>query len=278
MLPLYKCLKFFFRYLVPGPSRYFLARASGRIVIFFNRGRREVIVGNLTPLLGAGEARRRAPELLGNFLMTAVDFFCPRRNMALETPIENWSAVEKAYRKTKRVMLVTAHLGNWELGIPCLVEKGYSVSGIYAPYRGDDIVRWILSHRNTEVEWMPAARGAAQACIASLERGRVLGMVADIPFGEKGRRVSLAGARARMPLGPWAIAAWAKAVVFPAFIVREGPGRYRGVIHDPIFPAEAMSFRRQLESMQEIYRSHLEYYLKTYPTQWGCLQSYWDAK
>src|SRR6185437_62078 len=161
---------------------------------------------NLTPILGEKQARAQAPVLLGNFLMTAVDFFCPRRNLARDTVLDNWGAFEKVYRKTKRVMLVTAHLGTWELGISCLVEGGYTVASVYAPYRDDEIVRWILGHRNSDVEWIPSTRGAAEACVAAVQKGRVLGMAADIPFGEKGRRVTIAGRETRLPLGPWAIA------------------------------------------------------------------------
>jgi KDO2-lipid IV(A) lauroyltransferase len=236
-----------------------------------------VIISNLTPLVGEVRAKAMAPKLMGNFLMTAVDFFCAHRDLAASIPFENWSAVDKAYRKTKRVILVTAHLGHWEVGISCLVEKGFSMAGVYAPYREDAIVQWILRHRQSEAEWIPASRGAALACINALERGRVLGMVADIPFGEKGRRVKIAGAYAHLPLGPWAIAVWAKATVIPVFIIRESPGRYRGVMLDPITPPEG-SFRHQMEAMQDVYRAHLESYLQRYPEQWGVLQRFWDPK
>jgi lauroyl/myristoyl acyltransferase len=277
MLALYKFHKFVFRYLLPEQVRYPLVRLIARGVVRFNRPRRTVILGNLVPLVGPERAGALAPALLGNFLMTAVDFFCPRRNIAQSTPIENWSAVEKAYRRSKKVMLVTAHLGNWELGIACLVEKGYSVAGVYAPYRGDEIVSWILAHRNPDVEWIAATRGAAEACINALERGRLLGMVGDIPFGEKGRRVRVNGVNTHLPLGPWAIAARSGATVFPTFIIRESPGHYRMIIHEGLVPGEG-SFRQQIERMQDAYGVHLERYLNTYPAQWGVLQPFWDPK
>ena len=100
-------------------------------------------------------------------------------------------------------------------------------------------------------------------------------MVADIPFGEKGRRrLKICGAWTHLPLGPWAIAARARAVVIPGFVLRERPGQYRVIFHDPIVPREG-SLRRQMEGMQEIYRQHLEHYLQTYPEQWGVLQPFW---
>src|SRR5581483_7289064 len=127
-----------------------------------------------------------------------------------------------------------------------------------------------MKHRNPEVEWIPAARGAAAACVSALERGRLLGMVADIPFGEKGYRAPMMGSWTRLPLGPWAIASRARAAVIPAFILRERPGRYHGVLLDPIFPGEG-SFRRQMVTMQDAYRRLLETYIQKYPEQWGVL-------
>jgi len=275
VLAVYKICKFVFRYLIPEFLRYPCGRLIARVVIFFNRPRRRVIVRNLTPLVGKRKARQLAPALMGNFVMTAIDFFCTRRNLARALKIENDVFLDRAYRRHKRVIIVTAHIGNWELGMSWLVERGYSVAGVYAPYRNDEIVEWILAHRHTDVEWIPAVRGAAEACVNALERGRVLGMVADIPFGEKGHRVSLAGQRAHLPLGPWAIAARANAVVIPAFILRVKPGVYRGIFHDPIIPPGG-SFRRKIDAMQDVFRAHLEHYLKTYPTQWGVLQPFWN--
>jgi KDO2-lipid IV(A) lauroyltransferase len=275
MLPIYKVLKFTFRHLVPDAWRYPLARAIARGICFCNRSRRDVIIGNLTPVVGEEQARRLAPVLLGHFSMTSVDFFCPNRNLAVRMKEENWPVVDKAYRRSRKVMFVTAHLGNWELGISYLVEKGFAVAGVYAPYREDEVVRWIMAHRNPEVEWIPSTRGAIVACVNALERGKVLGMVTDIPFGEKGHRVRMCGASTHLPLGPWAIASRARATVIPSFVVREFPGQYRIIFHDPILPREG-SLRRQMEESQDIYRGYLEQYLKTIPEQWGVLQRFWD--
>ena len=83
---------------------------------------------------------------------------------------ENAAVIEKSYRRYKKVIVVTAHLGNWELGMSYLIDKGFSMAGVYAPYREDEVVEWIMSHRNPDVEWIPAARGAAKACINALEQ------------------------------------------------------------------------------------------------------------
>lgn len=275
MLALYKLLKFFFRHLLPERLRYAFARGMAAVVIRLNAQRRRVIVDNLTPLVGDARAKRLAPKLLGNFCMTAVDFFCSRDELLRVLKTENAAIIEKTWRKSRKVIIVTAHIGTWELGISYLVKKGFSVAGVYAPYREDTVVRWIQAHRDQEAEWIPAVRGAAEACMDALRRGRLLGMVSDIPFGEKGRRVTIAGRIARLPIGPWAIAARAGATVLPAFIIREAPGQYRMTVHDPIAVPPG-SLRQQIVSMQDVYVRHLEQYLMRYPEQWGVLQPFWE--
>lgn len=277
MLTLYKFLKFLFRHILPDRWRYPLVRWIARGVFALNPARRRTILSNLTPLLGAVGAKRLGPILLGNFLMTAVDFFCEREGLPKSVECETWGILDRAWRKNRRVMIVTAHHGHWELGISCLVERGYAVAGVYAPYREDKVVQWIMKHRNPEAEWIPTTRGAAEACISALERGRLLGMVIDIPFGEKGRRVYLADTPAHLPLGPWAIAVRAKATVIPAFMIRQSPGRYHLTFHEPIVPTEG-SFRKQMEYMQDIYVGHLEKILRKYPEQWGVLSPFWDQQ
>ncbi len=275
MLVAFKVLKFLFRYGVPVPLRYVAARMLASLVYHASASRRRVLIRNLTPLIGAKEAARVAPRLFGNFAMTSVDFFCPRRDLVRNIEGEYDAVLHKYWKRYKKVIIVTSHLGNWELGMSYLISKHFSMAGVYAPYREDDVVSWIMSHRNPDVEWIPVAHGAAEACLNALERGRVLGLLADIPYGEKGRRVQIGSGHTHLPLGPWAIAVRAHAVVVPGFVLRTRPGRYRIVFHDPIEPSEG-SFRKQMERMQEVYRAHLENYLTRYPDQWGMLQSFWD--
>ena len=78
----------------------------------------------------------------------------------------NYAPMPVTIARGKGVLFATAHLGNWELGITYLVEKGYAVSGVYAPYREDDVVRWIMAHR------AELARNAPDAEVKPVELAR----------------------------------------------------------------------------------------------------------
>jgi KDO2-lipid IV(A) lauroyltransferase len=273
----FKTLKFLFRHIIPPFLRYPLARFAGRITVKLNPRRRGIIVGNLTPLLGEAEARDRAGELLGNFMMAAVDFFCQSKRFVDSIPMDKEFLLKVYENSGHRLMMVTAHLGHWELGIPSMIAHGFTLAGVYAPYREDAVVEWIMEHRHPEVEWISAASGAAEACVQAIDEGKILGMVGDIPFGEKGRRVKIAGRAARLPIGPWAIAARSRATVVPVFIIREAPGRYRCIFETPLPPIKG-SLLLQITRLLTAYRDHLERYLRSYPTQWGVLSPFWEKE
>lgn len=260
---------------LPPAVRYALSRLAACWILRFIPDRRRVLIDNLAPLVGKERAEHLAPELLGNFLQTASDLFCPPASLASSTTLENWSLLDEAYRKTQRLIALTAHIGHWELGVSCLLNKGYAVTGLYAAYTDPAIVQWIHRHRDHRAEWFPATHGAAAACVAAVEKKRVVALVGDIPFGERGRRVSIAGHSARLPVGPWAIAVRTQATVIPAFILRERPGHYRCIIHPEIERPEG-SFRYQIQTMQDAYAKLLEHYLQAYPEQWGVLQPFWE--
>ena len=277
MLSVFQILEFTFRYLVPGSLRYPLARGLGRLVYRLHPSLRNVILQNLTLLVGPDRAKNLAPELLANFAMTSVDFFCFRNSPVRHIREENADVLLKCMQASKKVIVVTAHLGSWEMGISYLARKGYPMTAVYATYREEKIVRWIMSHRDSSMQWVSNTHGAMDDCVRALESGRVLGLLADLPFGEKGRRVRIANGCARMPLGPWAIASRVRATVIPAFVVRDTPGQYRIQFSPPIFPVEG-SFRRQMETFQDSYRQWLEISLQKYPEQWGVLEPFWDSK
>jgi lauroyl/myristoyl acyltransferase len=98
-------------------------------------------------------------------------------------------------------------------------------------------------------------------------------MVADVPFGEEGQPVSLAGHKTRAPRGPWVIAQRAKALVFPCFMIRTAPGRYTAKIHNPI---DAGAAGITVADMMSDYLNHLMGYLTAYPEQWGLLSPFWE--
>jgi KDO2-lipid IV(A) lauroyltransferase len=177
-----------------------------------------------------------------------------------------------AYRSGKLILAVTAHLGYWEIGLSSLADLGYPVTGVYSPFLDPRIDRWMKRNRDARVDWVAVGSGVVQRCLGALKAGRIVGMLGDVPFGEEGKLMKINGMSARIPVGPWIIAQRAHAMVFPCFILRQSPSRYRAIIHDAVVSKAGAG----PEKMMAIYVSHLQFYLTHYPEQWGVLTPFWS--
>jgi KDO2-lipid IV(A) lauroyltransferase len=271
----YRLTVWCFSHLIPKRFRYASARFFARVVFLIHRPLRRILQDNLTPLIGADQAERIAPRVLMNFAETAVDFFSGSAEVRDRLEIENGGRLAEVYRSGTPVMAVTAHWGHWEMGPTCLTDRGYPVSSLYSPFADPHIDRWMKAYRDPRMDWVPVGAGAPYRCFKALEQRRIVGMVADIPFGEEGQRVSIKGQNVRLPLGPWIRRARAKATVFPCFIMRKKTGTYQTLIHDPIRPGAGPP-KLEIQRMLADYVRHLEYYLTHYPEQWGVLAPFWE--
>ena len=93
------------------------------------RRRRHTVIGNLLPVLENdwGAARRAAHALFRQFALKLMELWSFERGVASETWFTagtDWRTLEEACRRGKGVLLLTPHLGNWELGGALLARRG----------------------------------------------------------------------------------------------------------------------------------------------------------
>lgn len=258
--------------LLPYPLRIRLADRAGYPWALFS-DRRRVFTHHLLPLTGS-EAYRLAPVALGQFLQTACDFFCPPTSWKNRIETVGIDKLDEAYRRYGRLILLTAHVGHWELAAHVAVERGYPFAALYQPFKDPMITRWILRARDPRVEWIPVDGSAFATCRKALAKGKILGIVADVPFGEKGSRLPFLGRDVMFPRGPMLLAAETGTPMLPAFLVRQRPGYYRTVFGPLLAPQERTP--QEIQRLQRAFVQELEEILRQFPTQWGLLEPFFQ--
>lgn len=116
--------------LFPASLARWLSRYGGLTYRVLRPQRKEIIIQNLLPALDGDRraANRAANRLFRNFAAKLVDLWL--FEIGKPVPIRTWSGWEhftKAQAQNKGLLLVTAHLGNWELGAPFLKERGFNL-------------------------------------------------------------------------------------------------------------------------------------------------------
>ena len=187
-------------------------------------------------------AERLARRLFSNFGAYIADYFhlpsITRRSIhRWVTAHEGTEYLDAALARGRGVLLMTCHLGLWELGGVYLRYGGYDINVVGLV---DTVHAGITEFR----DWMRTRHGigvvnrdgvhlAALSIRQLLAENKVVALLGDRLVGEKGIEVEFMGRHVPFPVGPFRLARATGATVLPCFVVREGRG-YRAMIEPPI--------------------------------------------
>jgi lauroyl/myristoyl acyltransferase len=174
-------------------------------------------------------------RIFRNFGLTLYDFFFPG-NVTVNVPERK--KLENIVNQKKGVMVLTFHMGHWELGARVMSEWGWPVTAVYQPYQNERFKRVIEKRRAPKVNFIPVGGQAASGVRTALKRGDVVAMLGDHPFGEEGTPVQLLGKTVLWPKGPILLAVKEMVPIIIAVIIRKKDGTYEAIVGDPLIPKE----------------------------------------
>jgi len=257
---------------LPRPARASVAAALGRAFVRACPVEAAAVRGNLTrvdPALSASMRARQVGDLFARFAVCFADLLAANRHWAaagLLARREGDAHVAEVLARGTGFIVLTAHIGNWELAGRTLVERGGGrpVHIVMAP-EVDAGVERMMRGRDDAMRFVTLRAPAdAVPLVAALRRGEIVGMQGDRALGHRGDvRVEFFGAPARFPLGPFLLARAAGVPVLPAYCVLGDDRRYTVMVKAPI------SVERGTEeaSLQE-WVAGLAGVIRGYPTQW----------
>lgn len=213
----------------------------------FSRVLREGTRTNARRLLGPGVTNERrdelAREMIRSFYKSVYEIGESLRESAeqLRTRIDGIEGVEHyqaARRLGKGAILVTAHLGSFELGVAALLDREQR---IHVVFRRDEFPRFERLRSRLRARlgvteaavnegwpvWMRLRDALAADEVVMIQGDRVMP-------GQRGAVVPFQTGHIRMPTGPVKLALASGAPLIPVFAVRTGLHRARIVIDEAI--------------------------------------------
>jgi Kdo2-lipid IVA lauroyltransferase/acyltransferase len=182
-------------------------------------------------------------------------------------------------------ILISIHLGNWELGGLELAEKGYRMNIL--TFREPD--QKVNQQRETirrerGINFIYVDREATSSlaiveAVSALNRNEVVAILGDRDGSSHTVPLDFFGRPTPIPLGAAYLALASGAPVIPVFVPLEG-NRYAAIMEEPVFfralPGERDRVIR--EGTGQVLRV-FERYIRSYPDQWYNFFDYWaDAK
>ena len=216
------------------------------------------------------EVEEHSKRIFRNFARNLVDYgrFHTITDEALDRllpSVQHLHFLEESFAKGRGVILVTGHIGNWELGALFFGRHGFKINVVTIPEgseRIDSIRGAYRTRQNIRTIVVDGSPFSSLEIVAALRRGEIVAMLVDRWEGTDGIPAKFFGEDRRFPRGPFVLSRATGAPVIPAFIVRDG-NIYRGVVDPPVFmeePEDEPGARRVSESLERM--------IRTYPDQW----------
>ena len=236
---------------------------------------RAAVCANLS-LLHGRPLSERAPlvrEVFRNFGRYLVEFFTMHRIRRPDVTIVGLHHVQDALRTGRGAILLTAHVGNWELAAALFRRMGFPVAVVALPHEDSRMDRMFNAQRERAgIEVIPLGRVAAQRSLQRLREGCLLGLLGDLEFGGSRVAVSWCGIEVMFPRGPATLSLRSGAPLIPTFLIREGRWRFRLIIEPPVWPARRRGLLASVGALTQAYATVFERSIKRFSDQWLIFQ------
>jgi len=273
------------RFSAPGWRAGFLARfiELGAIIA---RPRREVALSNIEIAYPGCSRDFRERTLRGvyrHLAWTAAETLAlqkdPSQSLEWVVSTEGEDLLARAAKEGKGAVILTGHLGNWELLAAWLCQKGYPLTAIVRDPDDTDYRDTISEFRaRVGLKTLPK-QANMKAAIDLLRRGGFLGILSDQLAGRsEGIKVPFMGKPVFTFAGAAALGILAGSPILPVFSYREAPFRHRVVVRPPMpFPEEGDRKARILELTCRCNEA-IESAVRVEPGQWLWLHRRWGRK
>jgi KDO2-lipid IV(A) lauroyltransferase len=193
------------------------------------------------------------------------------------TPIEGEEHFINATKSNQGIVVVSAHMGNWEVDLHFTSYYGKPMLGVAAKM-GHGWTNILLSRwRNRLSTTIIDKKGALAKFTEGLRRGEVVGMLVDQSRRKHGVEVTFFGHKATASPAAALLALRCKSLVLPAFSVREPDGHLTLQVKQPIEMTRTGDLRRDIQSNTQRLIDIVEEMIRKYPDQWFWLLRPWKV-
>lgn len=204
-----------------------------------------------TSLEAALMARRTPAELLAQF-----------------DRVEGFEALADVVASGRGALLVTGHIGNWELGGSYFAARGLPTDAVARHMSNRLFERYLTGVRERFGIRVVFDEQAVRQTPRSIRDGRVVGLLADQGvLGLASVFVPFFGRDAKTPRGPAVFALRLGAPMFFVACVRQPSDRYRLIV-EPVEVTTTGDRERDIVDLVQRYTLRLEQLVREYPSQY----------
>jgi lauroyl/myristoyl acyltransferase len=270
---------------IPSRVGYWLCSLVGGIIFYFLPSIRRSVMDNLRHVL-PGSSRHERRNLARKAIRNAYkNYYDIVRLPHLKVPdlermiasLEGLEHLESAYLQGRGVIVIGAHLGNFNLVAQLAVARGYRVAVVAENIKPDKLYNYINRLRSSlGIKFFKAGSSQVRMIYRYLRDGGVLLLAADRDVSAGSVPVPFFDALADLPSGPVVLAMRLKVPLVPVLTYRLPNSKNVAIIYPPIELERTGDNERDTEANLRKVAQVLEEFISKAPDQWVVLQKVWD--
>jgi KDO2-lipid IV(A) lauroyltransferase len=190
--------------------------------------------------------------------------------------VEGKEIIIEALARQKGVVLITAHLGNYEMAwqyVPCYF--GRQMAGVAKKMRNVRLDRLIHKIRTRFGNKIIYKKGALPEMMQTLRQGEMVGLLMDISRRFDGVEVNFFGRRATATPAAALLGLRCKSPIIPAFCHRSANGKLIIRVERPIEIQRTKDLRADLQTNTQLITDRVERAVRNSPEQWNWMLKRW---
>lgn len=272
--------------ILPGRLLEAATVAGACIYCMSHSARRRVVEENLLPAfqMDRKAARAGTRELFRQFGLKLADLWRYESGHPvpeITLPEKNWEAFNSAREQKRGVLLLTAHIGNWELGAPFLRKRGVNLQVIT---QAEPHARLTSLRERSRAQWgidtlvIGENPFAFVEVIRRLQEGAVVALLVDRPPEASAVTIKLFGHQFPASIAAAELARATGCVLLPVVLPRARAGYAVQLLPEVQYDRSALGNREARANLTQEIMRHFEPVIRQHITQWFHFVPVWEPE
>ena len=260
-----------------------MGKRFGSILYSFDVPHRRIVRRNLQfsyPEWSRNQIQGVSTRIFQHFVIIILEILqmacSTREDMLNKVQIQGDEILTKALAKQKGVIVISAHLGNWEMALQystCYLQK--PLTGVAKNLRNPVLDRLVHKLRTRFGNRIIYKKGALPEMTQTLRQGQILGILMDISRRFDGVEVEFFGRRATATPAAALLAIRCKSPIVPIFCHRNPRGELVIKVEHPIEIKRSGNLRSDLQTNTQLITDSVERAVRKNPEQWNWVLKRW---